>query len=317
MRQMPVEANPETKHSSFGRDYKQGLYSTPLGQWNSRTFKATSNTFQGPFADTLEMPKLNYRLAWPEVPGLGNVYSYMSEGPDYFQSALVTTTTACWLAGNRLRYFLTAILSLRGKLGCAVWKLLEVALDKLSLLTASHHYRFHDDFQSSQLSMLKQHLCWLPVITIVPMMTASHHYCSHDDFQSSLLFPWWLPVITIVTMNGMITFSHHNCNSPCWSNACADCQLSLLFPWWLQCRHHYCSHDNFQSSQINVLSPRWSNICADCQSSLSFPWWRPLVITTNAVGGISHGHVQSQLISVEWLAARSFSSLFKLLAGGN
>ena len=72
----------------------------------------------------------------------------MSEEPDDFQSALVATT-ACWLAGNQLRYFLAAILSLCGKLGCAVWKLLEVALDNFP--------------------------CWLPVIIIIPMMTASHH----------------------------------------------------------------------------------------------------------------------------------------------
>ena len=151
---------------------------------------------------------------------------------DNFQSALVTTT-ACWLAGNQVRYF-PAIFSLCRKRGCAVWKLLEVALDKLSLLTATHHYRFHDDFQSSQLcprwsntcadcqssllfpwwlpvitalSTLKQHLCWLPVITIVPMMTSSHHYCSHNDFQSSLLFPWWLPVISIVPMMMMTSSS--------------------------------------------------------------------------------------------------------------
>ena len=43
-----------------------------------------------------------------------NFYSYMSEEPDDFQSALVTTTT-CWLAGNQLRYFLTAILNLGKK----------------------------------------------------------------------------------------------------------------------------------------------------------------------------------------------------------
>ena len=60
-----------------------------------------------------------------------------------------------------------------------MWKLLEVALDRLSLLTASRHYRFHDG---------------LPVITTLHVeatlvLTASHHYCSHDDFQSSLLFP--------------------------------------------------------------------------------------------------------------------------------
>ena len=120
-------------------------------------------------------------------------YSYMmSEEPDGFQSALVTTT-ACWLAANWLRYFLAAILSLRGKLGCAVWKLLEVELDRLSLLTASHHYRFHDDCQSTQLCPRWSNTCadcqsslwfpwWLPVITIVPMMTSSHHKCSHDDF---------------------------------------------------------------------------------------------------------------------------------------
>ena len=151
-------------------------------------------------------------------PRVRKLYSYMSEEPDDFQSALVTTTV-CWLAGNRLRYFLAAILSVCGKLGCAVWKILEVALDKLSLLTASHHYRFHDDFQSSQLSMLKQHLCWLPVITIVPMMTSSHHYC----------FPCWLPVITtrstlkqrlcclpVVIIVSMMTSSHHNKRN--WGN---------------------------------------------------------------------------------------------------
>ena len=142
-------------------------------------------------------------------------YLYMSEEPDDFQSALVTRPTiACWLAGNRLRYFLAVILSLRGKLGCAVRKLLEVAPDILSLLTASHQYRFRDDFQSSQLSMFKQHLCWLPVITIVPMMTSSQYYCSHDDFQSSQLCPstlkqhmCWLPVIMIVSR---MTSNHHN-----------------------------------------------------------------------------------------------------------
>ena len=155
------------------------------------------------------------------------------------------STTACWLAGNRLRYFLAAILSLRGKLGCAVWKLLTVALDKLSLLTASHHYRFHDVFQSSQLSMLKQHLwthqlCGLPVITIVPMMTSSHHHCSHDDFQSSqvcprwsstcadcqssLLFPWWLPVITIVPM---MTYSHHNSRAVSGGIGCPEPPLDI------------------------------------------------------------------------------------------
>ena len=72
------------------------------------------------------------------------------------------------------------------KLGCTVWKLLELALDNLSLLTASHHYCFRDDFQSSLLflwwlpvittrSTLKQHTCWLPVIIIVSIMTSSHH----------------------------------------------------------------------------------------------------------------------------------------------
>ena len=111
-------------------------------------------------------------------------------GRDDFQSALVTTTV-CWLAGNRIRYIPAAILSLRRKLGCAVWKLLEGALDKLSLLTASHHYRFmmtsshhycsHDDFQSSQLFTLKQQLCWLPVIAIVPVMTSSHHNSVHVE----------------------------------------------------------------------------------------------------------------------------------------
>ena len=143
----------------------------------------------------------------------------MSEEPDDFQSALVTTA-ACWLAGNRLRYFLAAILNLRGNLRCAVWKLLEEALDKLSLLTASHHYRFHDDFQSSQLCPRWSNICAdCQSSLIVPMMTSSHHYCSHNDFQSSLLFPWWLPVITILS-----TLEQH---------ICADCQSSLLIPWWL------------------------------------------------------------------------------------
>ena len=100
-----------------------------------------------------------------------------------------TSNYYCMLIGRKsAEVFLAAILSLRGKLGCSVWKFLEVALHKLSLQTASHHYSFHDDFQSSQLSMLKQHLCWLPVITTVPMMTSSHHYCFHDNFQSSYGF---------------------------------------------------------------------------------------------------------------------------------
>ena len=88
----------------------------------------------------------------------------------------IATTTACWLAGNRLRYFLAAILSLRGKLGCAVWKLLE--------------WRWTN------------FLCWLPVIIIVSMMTFSHHnspcwsnICA--DCQSSYRFH-------------MITSSRHN-----------------------------------------------------------------------------------------------------------
>ena len=81
------------------------------------------------------------------------------------------------------------------------------------MMTYSHHHCFHDDFQSSQtLSTLKQHLCWLPVISTVIT-------CSHDDGQSSLLF-------------------HNDFRSsqlcPRWSNTCADCQSSLSFPWWLQ-----------------------------------------------------------------------------------
>ena len=76
-----------------------------------------------------------------------------------------------------------------------------VHVEATSVLTVSHHYRFHDDFQPSPLfpwwlpvitigvllpswlrvitaltlSTLKQHLCWLPVIIIVSMMTSSHH----------------------------------------------------------------------------------------------------------------------------------------------
>ena len=74
----------------------------------------------------------------------------------------------------------------------------------------SHHYHFHDDFQSSQLSPCwsAQHSSWLPVITIVPMMTSSLHYSFHGDFQWSQL-------------------------GPHWSNICADYQSSLPFPWWL------------------------------------------------------------------------------------
>ena len=71
-----------------------------------------------------------------------NFYLYMSEELDDFQSALVTTTT-CWLVGNRLRYFLTAILNLgKKKLWCTVQKLLEVAL---------HGQTFSADCQSSLL----------------------------------------------------------------------------------------------------------------------------------------------------------------------
>ena len=113
-----------------------------------------------------------------------------------------TSNCCCMLIGwKSAKVFPRCYFEPSRKLGCAVWKLLEVALDKLSLLTVRHHYRFHDDFQSSQLPMLKQHLCWLPVITIVPMvtcsypnsvhvkatsvLTASHHYRFHGDFQSS------------------------------------------------------------------------------------------------------------------------------------
>ena len=110
----------------------------------------------------------------------------------------------CWKSAKVLP---TAILSLCRKLGCAVWKLLEVVLDKLSLLTASHHYRCHDDFQSSQLCLHWSNAC--------------------ADCQSSLLFPWWLPVITII-------ISHDDFQSsqlcPRWNNICADFQSSLSFP---------------------------------------------------------------------------------------
>ena len=119
---------------------------------------------------------------WKAVPSAKFLFVRERGARDDFQSALVTTT-ACWLAGKRLRYFPAAILSFRGKLGCAVWKFLEVALDKLSLLTASHRYRFHDDFQSSQLGPRWSNTC--------------------ADCQPPLSFPWWLPVITTDTVWGI------------------------------------------------------------------------------------------------------------------
>ena len=258
-----------------------------------------------------------------------NFYSYMSNEPDDFQSAVVPTT-ASWLAGNWLGYFLAAILSLCGKLGCAVWKLLEMALDKLSLLTASHHFCFHEDFQSSQLSMLnlKQHLCWLPVITVVPMMTSSHHnsicprwsnihaecqsslgllflcpmmtsshhHCSRDDFQSSPLLPWWLSVITTqsvhVEATSVLTVSH---------------PYRFHVPWWLPANtivpmmtssHHYCSHESWWLPVITINCSHWSNTCADCQSSLLFPWWLPVITIVPMMTSSYHNSVHIEATKI-------------------
>ena len=116
-------------------------------------------------------------------------------------------------AGYQLRYFLAAILSLRGKTGCALWQLLEVTLDKLSLLAVSHHDRFHDTCMPSSKNFCGKFL--LLVITTLHVeatlvLTASHQ---------SLLFPWWLPVITTLS-----TLKQHLC----WLKF----QSSLLFPLW-------------------------------------------------------------------------------------
>ena len=71
----------------------------------------------------------------------------------------------------------------------------------LACETACHQYRFHDDFQSSQLGAR-----W-----------SLSNTCA--DCQSSLLFPWWLSVITTrSTLKQhicwlpviMMTSSHHN-----------------------------------------------------------------------------------------------------------
>ena len=114
---------------------------------------------------------------------------------------------------------------------------------QISLLTASHH-----NFPCWR---MKQHLCWLPVITIVLMMTSSHHYCSHDDFQSSLLFPWWFPVITtlstfkqhlcwlpVIIIVSKVTSSHHNKRNrvnPMWgANQHAVASRNYSHSCWLE-----------------------------------------------------------------------------------
>ena len=174
-----------------------------------------------------------------------NFYSHMSEEPDDFQSALVTTT-ACWLPGNRqgissLLFWVFAKYWDAQCGSCWKWRWTNfLSTDCQSSLS----FPWWLKFQSPQLSMLKQQLCWL---------LCSHHYCSRDDCRSSVLFPWWLPVITTLS-----TLKRHLCWLPV-----------VTIVLMMTASHHHCSHDDFQSSQ---LCPRWSNICADCQSSLSFPW---------------------------------------------
>ena len=125
-----------------------------------------------------------------------NFYSCISEEPDDFQSTLVTTT-ACWLAENRLRYFLAACLSLRKIPGCAVCKLLSWKWGCTNFLCwrqSSLSFPWWIPVITT-LSTLMQHLCWLPVVTVVPMMTSSHR---NERNRGNPSHSCWLEVIGLL-----------------------------------------------------------------------------------------------------------------------
>ena len=139
-----------------------------------------------------------------------------------------SNTTACWSAGNRLRYFPAAILSLCGK----------TRTRSVEALGSGAGHTFSADCQSSlsfpwwrpvitTLSTLKQHLCWLPVIPVVPMMTSS------IDIEKTTVSMSMLLAFTIVPT---MTSSHHNA-------------VHVEATSVLTASHHYHFHDDFQSSQ--------------------------------------------------------------------
>ena len=185
---------------------------------------------------------------------------------------------------------------LRRKLECTVWKVLKVALDKLSLLTASRHYRF--------------------------MITSSHHNSPRwsntcADCQSLLLFPWWLLVITIAPM---MTSSHHN-SVHVEATLCADCQSSLSFPWWLPVITQNATGGILCEEPISVqwlAVTIYSNSCwlevigflADVRIKISGPRHRAVRgRPDDGVGGYGGFFGNKRLFSKEWSKNSLFSKL--------
>ena len=149
----------------------------------------------------------------------------------------------------------------------------------IPMMTSRLHYCSRDDCQSSPLfpwwllvittlSTLMQHLCWLPVVTIVLMMT----------FQSSLLFLWWLPVITalstlkqhlcwlsVIIIISVMTSSHHNKRNR--GNPCEE-PISVQ---WLAVTSHSCS--------LEVIGPL---------AYVRLLWWLEVIMGTIMKTGSQH-----------------------------